>query len=45
MHRVRLVEAALAVDKFQDQSAFRGRNQTVVVSLNPRGKILGETNI
>ena len=45
MRCVRLVEAALPVDKLQGQSASSGRNQAIVVSLNSRGKILGESNI
>jgi len=45
MRRICLVEAALPVDKLQGQSTSSGRNQAVVVGLNSRGKILGESNI
>jgi len=45
MCRVGLVEASLPIDKFEWQSASCGWNHTVIMSLNPRRKILGESNI
>jgi hypothetical protein len=45
MGSVRLVKTALPVDKLQRQSVSGGRDETIVKSLDSRGKIFGEANI